>query len=203
MAERKVSSETWAGLYLGLVMNLAAVAVLNNPVEASAKVWLVTLGAVNELLGVLLVASPEIGRVMPGFVANIRARVAVVARKIQAFFRKPRNIVVKLGVASESNAAMGIPTVIQIPGASTTLEERVEYLMGRDREIRALLHRIEGEVLGLPDQWRAELAGVKTELETLQKELVRNVAEARIRLRLLGLAYVLLGIVLSWLGNIA
>jgi hypothetical protein len=58
-------NETLQGLYAGLMTKLAVAAVANNTwFEPSTQAWLVTLGAANELLGVRLVASPElIGRV--------------------------------------------------------------------------------------------------------------------------------------------
>lgn len=55
-------SETSWGLYVGAITNLAVAAVLNNgPWEhVDARRWLVVLGVWNEILGVLLIASPEI-----------------------------------------------------------------------------------------------------------------------------------------------
>jgi hypothetical protein len=54
----------------------------------------------------------------------------------------------------------------------------------------------------LPDEWRKDIEETRAELEGLSRRLVRAVADARIRLRLLGLGYVIVGLVLSWLGNL-
>jgi hypothetical protein len=195
------------GVYWGFVANLAASSLLHNlpfvskPFHASTAVWLVTLGATNEIVGVLFIASPEIGRVLPGFLAKVRARVDVVVRRIQRWFERPRHIIVS-PASAVGVADVGTPTIIITPGSGASLEERVNYLWGCDKEIRSHLHRVDSELERQPQQWREELDGVRTELESLQRELVRRVAEARIRLRLLGLAFVLLGIVLSWLGNV-
>jgi len=198
---RSLNQETWLGLYVGFVVNLGAAAVLNNLVEASTRGWLVTLGAVNELLGVVLVASPEIGRVVPGFLAKVKRRWALVVRVVRGYFAKPQSLVIHVPSA-KATASMGTPTITQTPGINATLEERVAYLMTREKESRTRLHLVERELQRLPEEWRRELHGLRTELEELQRELVRRVAEARIRLRLLGLAYVIVGIVLAWLGNV-
>jgi hypothetical protein len=198
----RLNRETFLGLYWGFVVNWLVVDLLHNPVEGSTRVWLVTLGATNELLGVLFVASPEIGRVLPGFLAKVRKRVDVVVRVIRRYFEKPRDVVLKVGGVAEASGTVGTPTIVQTPGLGASLDERVNYLMERDRENRTRFHVVERELVRLPEQWHSELEGLRTELEELQRELVRRVAEARIRLRLLGLAYVIVGIVLAWLGNV-
>jgi hypothetical protein len=200
-SEMRAEREIVWGLYWGFVANIAACAVLNNPSKASAPAWLVTLGAVNEIVGVLFIASPEIGRVLPGFFASVRRRVALVVQRIRGYFARPRHVIIAADSA-RGTAEMGTPTIVMTPGASASIDERLDYLMRRDKEIRSHLHRVDRDLERLPTQWRAELEGVRTELETLQRELVRSIAEARIRLRLLGLSFVLVGIVLSWLGNV-
>jgi hypothetical protein len=54
----------------------------------------------------------------------------------------------------------------------------------------------------MPKRWREEMDAVRKELEGLQRELVRSAADSRIRLRLFGLAYVVLGLGLSLMGNL-
>jgi hypothetical protein len=57
-----ITKELAAAVYFCAVWNLGIAAVLNNPLESSTRVWFVTLGAANELLGVLMIASPELMR---------------------------------------------------------------------------------------------------------------------------------------------
>jgi hypothetical protein len=83
-----------------------------------------------------------------------------------------------------------------------TLEEKVEWLMKQVSITMARLDRIEGELEQLPTRWRRDIAKTRQELESMQEALEHRLADAKIRLRLLGLGYVVIGLVLAWVGNV-
>jgi hypothetical protein len=204
-------NETVVGIYVGLVANLAAVALLNNPPGAApspgAGVWLVSVGFCNELVGVLMVASPEL---LPRIESAARwagAASRSVGAKLVVFlhrlFRVARDVHVLLG------AATGVATVGSLdvrgqvgPPAEATTEEKVAWLIERERLTQDKLQTIEKELRDLPGRWQADIDVARQELEGLSRELVRRVADARIRLRLLGLLYVVIGLVFSLAGNV-
>lgn len=125
-------SETWWGLYVGLVVNLFVAALLNNgPVEPEAAAWLITLGTANELLGVLLVASPEllprlqrVGRTTRNWLRRWKTQIVEMVRRL---LRRPTPQTLELGTAISSDAAMPLE-VGTVTRGYTTLEERVEWL---------------------------------------------------------------------------
>jgi hypothetical protein len=85
---------------------------------------------------------------------------------------------------------------------SATTEEVLAWLIGQVREHQERLQRMEGDIRRLPEQWQADIEAMREELTGLQHELVRRLADARIRLRLLGLLYVIIGLILTWLGSV-
>jgi uncharacterized protein YjeT (DUF2065 family) len=71
-----------------------------------------------------------------------------------------------------------------------------------EQEHQKRLDVLERTVRDLPDRWRKEMAALRREMEGLSRELVRQLADARLRLRIVGLAYIVAGLLLAWLGNV-
>jgi hypothetical protein len=199
-------NELWWGVYVGGVSNLAVAAVLNNTAfEASGRTWLVTLGAWNELVGVLLVASPEL---LPrlhrflSFVAKwLRAASRRIATAIRRFLRIPPSpLVLQAEPGGMTLAGGGVTLKSTVHG--TDLAQQVEFLLQRTSEHERRLDLIEPELVRLREEIRASSEEVREELRREQEALERRLADKRIALRLLGLAYVILGLVLGWGGNL-
>jgi hypothetical protein len=88
------------------------------------------------------------------------------------------------------------------PPTGATTEELVAFLVERDLETQKELQALAKQQEQFSQQLTQQIEGARQELgETLQ-ELERRLADARIHLRLLGLGYVILGIGLSWAGNL-
>jgi hypothetical protein len=88
------------------------------------------------------------------------------------------------------------------PNPEATDRELLEYLIRREQEHQKRLDVLERTVRDLPDRWRKEMAALRREMEGLSRELVRQLADARLRLRIVGLAYIVAGLLLAWLGNV-
>jgi hypothetical protein len=201
-------NEAWWGLYVGLVLNLAVAAVLNNGpfTRPALAAWLVTLGAANELLGVLLVASPEL---MPRLEAVLRVgRTGLgrtgrwVRRLAERTFGRGAKVVLGSGVARGIAMIGGQGRVVSNPPPGATTEELVTWLVKQHERHDDRIHELERKASEFPALWRGDIAQARDELINDQRKLVRGVAEARIRLRLFGLLYVAIGLVLSWIGNL-
>jgi len=197
------------GLYVGFVMNLAVAAILNNNTWSapSAQVWLVTLGTTNELYGVLLIASPEL---IPRLRLALSWSLIKLSRLATWFWRHLRRLLRirkhhTMRVAGEVNLASSISPRVsgkRLPPAGATQDELIAFLGEQVAQLQDRVDDLRNRVADLPEEWRRDIAETRTELEGLSRRLVRAVADARIRLRLLGLGFVVLGLVLSWLGNI-
>lgn len=200
-------SETVKGLYAGVVVNLLVLALAGNTFwKPSDPAWLVTFGAANELLGVLLVASPELlprmFTVLSYAERHIRGTIKRLARFLSRVLHLPRTITIDAATAEMRMTGSGEGRVISSPPQNVSTEELVAWLVGRYKDLDDRVYEVEKEVRLLPQRWRDEIAATRQELEGTARQLVKSLAEARIRLRLLGLGYVVLGIVLSWLGNV-
>jgi hypothetical protein len=72
------------------------------------------------------------------------------------------------------------------PNPEATDRELLEYLIRREQEHQKRLDVLERTVRDLPDRWRKEMAALRREMEGLSRELVRQLADARLRLRMSG-----------------
>ena len=201
-------NETAIGVYVGAVTNLLVVALLNNPPwggDPAMSTWLITLGTWNEVLGVLLVASPELlPRAQRAF-RYLLEWLSVRARRVSGVLRRAlrlpgRNHYVNLASAVSAASAVGARLSLGAPSGS--VEDRLKWLIEKVRKHDERIDDIDQEVTKLPDRWQADMDVMRQELEGLSRELVRSVADARIRLRLIGLTYIVLGLVLAWVGNV-
>jgi hypothetical protein len=201
------SPETIWGVWLGVVVNLACIAVLNNPAEARPVVWLATLAIANELLGIVLIASPEL---WPRTVRVYRSLSGVLSRAVSPVVRRVRRIlrfpppgqIVSVGGIASSVSLSGHATATTAPSPGATESQLIDYLIRQERRSQERLDELERRLGVLPAEWREEIERARAEMERLSRELVREVADRRIRLRLLGLLYVAIGIVLSGLANV-
>jgi hypothetical protein len=191
--------ELWLGLYVGFVWNLGVGAILNNPLQSSTRTWFVTFGAANELIGVLMIASPEllpilanaVGR-FAGFLRRMGARLVERARR---FLHLPK--VVRVGLADTLNIGGSIDTRVTRKRPET-LDEAVDMLLRHDAE----LHEHQKQLNRFPAQWQADIEEAQHQAEGFTREEVKRLADRRLALRLLGLGFVVLGLLLSTVGNL-
>lgn len=199
--------ETWIGLYVGVVVNLAVAAVLNNSfLTPSARAWFATLGATNEILGVLLIASPELlprvkrlGRRVQRAWSRVRA---TVERVVARLLGRRGKVVALTGAAHATAGAGGRVSGNVGPPQGASDSDLIRWLIERERKGQERMSEIEHTINDLPDRWRQDLEQVRRQLEGMQEQRIRQVADARIELRLLGLAYVLVGILLAAVANL-
>lgn len=170
-------NETFVGIYVGVVTNLAIAAILNNgPWEnLSARTWLVTLGAWNEVLGLLLVASPELlprlqllGIYLLGFIRTFRRRLTIVLTRLLRVPRQPRHI--SVGVGSSLATAFGINARASVrPGGD--VEARIEWLIRELDKHDVRLIGLEEEVAKLPNAGKGISLSCERSLRTCNATL--------------------------------
>ena len=89
------------------------------------------------------------------------------------------------------------------PGEGLTTEERVDFLVRQNEELQKRLNSVEADVQKLPARWREEIQDARADLLDSQAALERRIARNRIQLRLLGVSFVVVGLMLAWSGNLA
>jgi hypothetical protein len=132
--------DLFRGLYWPAVLNLACVALLNNNpwVAPSARVWLATLAALNELIGVVLIASPELGRHVPRLLRFLWHGLREAVRPLEIRARRllrlpPPAKKVAIGTAEEISLANSLRVQTALREGATP-QEAVDYLL---REVMA------------------------------------------------------------------
>lgn len=90
-----------------------------------------------------------------------------------------------------------------MPPTGLTLPERVNWLVSQNQKAQERLNTLEFDVMNLPVQWRADIEQARAGLIDEQRRLEREIREHRIQLRYLGVVFVVVGLILGWLGNLA
>jgi hypothetical protein len=202
------SRELGLGVYSAVVSNLGLAAFLNNPFESSTRTWLLLMGAANELLGVLLIASPELLDRASAAASLIGRRSRPLrrwlARQTLRLLGLTHHISVKVQAAAALSAAGGLSArLVRRPPKDADVKALVDWLIQEHARHHDRLHELEVSVQNVPPDVASVVAGARTEMEDFSREQARRVAEARLVLRLLGLACVVIGIILSGAGNVA
>ena len=191
--------ELWIGVYVGVVWNLGVAAVLNNPLESSTRTWLVVTGAANELLGVLMIASPELLPLLASLLRylyrRLRRLVSWSTRQVRRLLHLPTTGYANLSANIQGTASIQAK-VTRVP--PSTLQHVIEWVKRHDEEL--LKHQ--EQLDSMPDQWKQDIDERAGKVEDLARALVRGLADRNLDLRLLGVGFVVLGIWLSTSGNL-
>lgn len=197
------------GLIGGLIVTLVFLNGYKLFGETTAKGWLATLSAAFELYGVILIASPELrpiaaraGVAWAAALRRVGRRTKVLLTRLLRLRREQR---ITLGSAVDVSSALGLDVKrgYAVPGDAATIDEKVAFLLDQ-------VKRLVGLVEGLENTLRKELEGVHAELARQADDLrnytaaaVREVAEAELRMRLLGVGFVIVGIAFGYAANLA
>ena len=197
--------ETRWGLCVGAVINLVTLAVL-EAFGPSARTWLAVFAAANEVLGVLLVASPELQPRLLELRARLVGRLKPVLVRARAAFRRLFGLP---PITHQVHAKATLPielaataTVTTAPPPNASVRELITFLLDTTQRHDDRLNTLERLVTSETGSIREELREMRAELGEDTKEAVRREAERNIRLRLLGLGYVVVGLLLAAAANI-
>jgi hypothetical protein len=201
--DERMKSELLRGLYSGLVCNLLMVCALNNsPFWESGydlRVWLIVLGFGNEIFGVLLIASPE----LIGLVQWIRTMPSKLTNALDLFLWKLRGGTRPVGASLPMNFRIGTAHDRlfrpRLPDEGVTTEE---FLLAEVRQLAFDIHNLDTRMREMPRFWQEEIEQAQTGAVERARELVRGLEQRNLALRLLGVGFVVLGLVLSGVGSL-
>jgi hypothetical protein len=165
------------------------------------KTSLYIVGAVVELSGVVLVASPDL---VPGalrFAAWARPRLRRIENRARRLLRaRPRAVVIQAqatGVTRASgHASATVSTSVQ------TLEEKVEFLLRRDAEAQSSMNQLGQRVGSLEETLEREVASVREHLEDRIEDRITEAHRDFQTARFFGVAALAVGLGLSTAGNL-
>lgn len=199
----------WFGLWVGYVVTMLFLIGYQTVGQTTTRGWLATLAAAFELWGVALVASPELRPIAERAAAAAWKALRTIGQSIWTRMRQllgiRRTHTIHLGAALELSAAMGaeVRRGRQPPSTEATLEEKVAYLLAQEERHLKLINDLENRLRKDMDAMREELEGTATQLREHTSVSVREAAEAELRMRLLGVAFVIAGIVLAYAASLA
>ncbi|HEY2354497.1 MAG TPA: hypothetical protein VGH79_06335 [Gaiellaceae bacterium] len=191
--------ELWIGLYVALVWNLAVAALLNNPIQPSKHTWFAVMGGANELLGVLMIASPELLPLAVAALAFLSRRVRAAAWRAAANVRRMLQITTThFGRASASITATARIKADVTRAVPRTLEDVIGWLTRQDQDLQEHRNRLDE----MPHEWKADIARQAEETEDLMRRLISGLENRNLSLRLLGVGFVVIGLILSTTANL-
>lgn len=206
-----------SGTWRRIVWSLIATGLLGSFIEwvggnGSGKAWLYSVGGALELVGIVLVAFPELRplleeanlatwRHLHDAVAKLRTLVRAVKRRLGI----PTAVVVHLGAAAGASAAgkLGIVVTRVTPPPDAAHAEKLAWVLNR---VEMLLqqgdaHRKEFDEM--PARWEAH---VREAIDGIRADLNLAVSEVRdeaLLERRLGIVLLVVGVIVSTCGNLA
>jgi hypothetical protein len=166
------------------------------------KIVLVVPGGTLDVIGIVLVALPELeprARRARQRVGRVMARVR---GQVFALLRIRRNVTIHVdsvvGTASMVGRVSGIVGV----GHDADLERKLAFLVEQATQTQDRLNALEHKLDDIPGEWRRDLDQTKGELEELLRQTIDATRETYIRERLLGIACLATGSVLLSISNL-
>jgi hypothetical protein len=159
------------------------------------------VGAVIELAGVVLVASPDL---FPGalrLAAWSRPRLRQIENRIRLLLRRQPSSIVHAAHVSGSIQVSGSASAVVSTGART-LEEKVEFLLRRDAEAQGHMNELVDRVKRLEQRLTREIDTLRAHLERQIDHRIAEVHRDYQTARFIGVAALVLGLGLSTAANL-
>ena len=164
------------------------------------RATLYVTGAALELVGILLIAWPDLLPYAERVSRWLRVVMRWLAERLRRLFRRRRDVVVNVG-AADALAIAGSISVVVSPNPDATLEERVEYLLRREQEAQAKLNAHDERIGAMEEHVPRRLDEHRAAAEEhVESEIIA--AESRYRsLRSVGVVALIAGLVMATWAN--
>jgi hypothetical protein len=198
----------WVGLVGWIVETLLFLGIYWITGDTTTRGWLATGSVAAELWGVLLIASPElrplVERAISGVARWTRKVVGLVWDRICRLFRIRRVHRAVLDAAVNMSGTMEAKVIRgrNPPPPDAAVEEKVAYLLRQDERILGLISDLDNQTRQQTEELRGLIEGTAQELREHTTTAVRAVVETELRMRLLGVLFVIVGLVLAYAANI-
>jgi hypothetical protein len=196
------------GVWVGVVAVLATAAIFRTvDANASAAAWLATLGMAIELVGILLIASPEIRPRVVRTYGDAREGARTTARRFKTWFDRVfrRRVVISIGAAGGIALAGSATARLRRsvpPPPKEGLAALADYVFEHLGAISGTVDDVRNRVSAMPAEWQADIAAARNEVTAATAVAIRGIAESEVRMRLLGVLYVVAGLGLNYAANL-
>jgi hypothetical protein len=198
----------WAGLYAALIVFILFFG-LYSYASTTTRGWLATGAVAAELCGVLMIASPELRPRVVSFGKWLWTHTRRRYRILEAWFRRlvglplHARVIAPAGIASAAGVGAAVILGRNPPRSTASVYEKVAYLLAQDERWHEQFQVVRNETRQQVDTLRAELAGSVTELMQHAEEAVAELANKELQMRLLGVAFLIVGLGLGYAANLA
>jgi hypothetical protein len=160
---------------------------------SAVKIALLIGGAAFEFVGIIFVAFPDFVPYGIRFAQWQRRCGRAVLDHIRRILRRPRNVVIQVGTASEVSA-VGRASLMKSVSDAATLEEKVDFLLTRDQEAQRDLNIVRQRVEDLEADTSKRLDQLRREIETRFTQDLKAALDEYRPLRIWGAVALLLGL---------
>jgi hypothetical protein len=178
--------------------------------ETTRAGWWATFAAGFELSGLLLVASPELRPIVEALARRIGAEVRTWPNRLRNVLRglmgKGRiyegamTATVSLSGTVETEVIRGFEDP---PPAEAPAAEQIAYLLRVTERTKEVLHGVENDLRKGIENVRGEIQRTALDLTEHTANAVQELAHSELQMRLLGVLCIAVGLVFSYLANIA
>jgi len=160
------------------------------------------VGAIVELLGIVLVASPDLVPGAVAFAGRLRAWARMIESRLRSFLHLPPRVrVASLDVTVTGKGRVGGSLVVGF-NEKASLEEKVAWLLRRDRESQEAHNALAARVEAFEEETLRRLEQLRGELkEDIEARLSSRLADLRAA-RLWGVAALIIGLGLGTVANL-
>ena len=177
--------------------------------DGSVPHWLLAYAGSLEFWGVLLVASPELAPYLRRLVTKasaMRRRTQALARRatdwLKTKIKGPSTRVVHIH-AFDSAGASDSATAITSVDDARSMEEKIAFLLRRDKETQERLADFQEKLDELPERWRGDMRATAGTLRDEQRKGLDELRDEHLTARVGGVVLLVLGLVLATWGNLA
>jgi hypothetical protein len=198
----------WVGLYGGVIEVILFLGIYGSAGDTTRRGWFATSAIATELWGVLLIASPELRPIVERTATLVARSIRQSASRVWLAIRRLLRISTHhyVNLASEITATGSISAKVtraSDPPAGADRDQLVDWLVQEHKRILGLIDTIDNQMREQLGEVRGEITATATALREHTAAAVQEAAKAELHMRLLGVLFVVAGLVLSYAANIA
>lgn len=159
----------------------------------SAKAALLIFGAVLEFVGIILIAFPDINPYLVQLSRWLRKHTSALLDRIRRLLGRPKDLRIEVHSAVELNLA-GRASLLKSASGTATLEEKVGFLLTRDREAQRDVNALRERIEDFESESSKRLDESRREIKTsFERKLTAKLEEYR-PLRIVGVIFLVIGL---------
>ena len=167
---------------------------------STTKFALYLVGGVLEVVGIILVAAPDLGPLWKSGQERLRKAWDRLGAKVRSLLRRPRHVTASTSVSGGIALGGSARGIVGVSPAATT-EEKVAFLLRRDEETQNRIADLHEALARARTEADRKLADTRAELEERLMVEIRRALDLYRGQRLAGIGMLVLGAICLSAGN--